>query len=178
MRRHLAFIAVLLVMAFALDSGAAPAPIQVKPGSIAKGSKKAFFAGGESTTDLSLIDAAMATTADGVEALTLFYGNERGQRLKGLPGYFQISLDRDGKRVTIDLAQVARTAVDPEILRKKLKDSRLVSTFDMTMDPSDSTTNVTLIFKSPVEIGVEASNESSPSRVTISMKPTVTGGKK
>ncbi len=158
-------------MVVAVSASASPSPMKVKPGSIAKAARTGFFAGGEATHELSLIDATTSKAADGSESLAFFYGNDRGQPLRGLPGFFQIVLDRDGKRVAIDLAQVSRTAVDPAALRKKLKSSKLVSALDMTMDPTDSSTNITLSFKEPIELAVEASGEKSPSRIAITLKP-------
>lgn len=168
------FLALLFVTGFA---HAVPAPIQVKPGSVAKASAKGFFAGGEATGELSLIEATAAAKADGTETLDLFYGSHLGQKLKGLPGFFQVVLDREGRRVSIDLSQVVRTAIDPAVLRKKLKSSKLVSMIDMTMDPSDSSTNITLILKKPIEIAIESSDASSPSRLSLTMKP-IEGAKK
>lgn len=155
---------------------AAPAPIQVKPGSIAKAVGSGFFAGGEAAHEFSLIEATAKRSGDS-ETLILMYGDVSGTPLRGKPGFFQAVLDRDGRRVTIDLSQVARTAIDPEALRKRLKDFKLVSSVDMTMDPTDSSTNITLNLKSPVELTVEASDDKSPSHVGLTLKP-VAGGKK
>ncbi|MES2962449.1 MAG: hypothetical protein V4760_01070 [Bdellovibrionota bacterium] len=169
--RSLAFATVLAFgLAFGLAAHAAPQPVKVKPGSIAKAVKSGFFAGGEAASEFSLIEATAKRSGDS-ETLVLHYGDLNGQPLRGKPGFFQASLDRDGRRVVVDLSQVSRTAIDPESLRKKLAGWKLVSTIDMTMDPTDLSTNITLILKEPVELAVEASDDKSPSQVSFTLKP-------
>ena len=164
------------MLVFCFVAQAAPAPIKVKPGSIAKAVKSGFFAGGEAANEFSLIEAT-AKRAGEEETLILHYGDVQGQPLRGKPGFFQAVLDREGKRLVIDLSQVSRTAIDPETLRKKLAAWKLVSVIDMTMDPTDMSTNITLNLKQPVELTVGASDDASPSQITFTLKP-VAGGRK
>ena len=70
-----------------------------------------------------------------------------GKPLTGEPGYFQVALDRDGRRLVIDLSQVTRTGVDPGQLKSALMKSKFVASTDMTMDPHDQSTNLTLTLK-------------------------------
>jgi hypothetical protein len=160
----------ILALVVGLAAHAAPAPIKVKPGSIAKAVKSGFFAGGEAAHEFSLIEATAKRSGD-AETLVLHYGDVQGQPLRGKPGFFQAVLDRDGKRVVIDLSQVSRTAIDPETLRKKLSAWKLVSVIDMTMDPTDVSTNITLNLKQPVELAIEASDDASPSQISFTLKP-------
>jgi len=165
---HMKSLFVLVILA-AVSAQAALAPTTVKPGSIAKAVKQGFLAGGEAGREFSLIDTQVKKTSDS-ESVALFYGDEKGQPLKGKPGFFQITLDRSGKRIVIDLAQMSRTAVDPDALRKKLKDSKFVASLDMTMDPVDFSTNITLNLKEPVELAVESSDGANPSRLALTLK--------
>lgn len=173
------FIARLFVfatLAFGASAHSAPSPINVKPGSAVKAARSGFVTGGEAGNEFSLIEA-IAKKSGETESFSLYYGDLRGQPLKGKPGFFQVVLDRDGRRLVIDLAQVNRTAIDPDGLRKRLKDFKNLASLDMTMDPTDASTNITLTFKEPVELTVESSDDASPSRIGLSLKR-VGGGKK
>ena len=146
------------------------APLKVKPGQIVHASRAGFINGGVAGEEFSLLKIENQVAGQS-ETLSLAYGDRQGKQIRGLPGFYQIALDRDGRRLVIDLAQVDRTAVDPQSLRQKLKSSPLVSSVDMTMDPQDRSTNITLNLKEPIEISVVSTGPSEPSAVSIAMKP-------
>lgn len=151
-------------------ASAAPAPVIVKPNAISSPLKTAgTLQGGKAGEEFSLLGVESAKTEAG-EKLVLSYGDRFGKSIKGEPGYFQIGLDRAGQRITIDLSQVTTTGIEPDQLKKILKASKFVAATDMTMDPHDRSTNITLILKEPVKMSV-ATEAGSKSKVILNLEP-------
>ncbi|RYZ83278.1 MAG: hypothetical protein EOP06_20280 [Proteobacteria bacterium] len=149
---------------------AIPAPLTVKPNAVSMPLKNAGnIQGGRTSDEFSLLGVQSAKTANG-EKLVLNYGDRFGKPVKGEPGYFQVALDKSGQRIVIDLAQVTSTGIEPEQLRKILATSRYVASSDMTMDPHDRSTNITLTLKEPVEMTV-ATDAGNRAKVVVEMKP-------
>ena len=125
--------------------------------------------GGAAGDEFSLLGVQTAKTAAG-EKVVLNYGDRFGKAVKGEPGYFQIALDKAGQRITIDLSQVTTTGIVPEQLKKVLTASKFVASSDMTMDPHDQSTNITLMLKEPVELTV-ATEAGAKSKIVLDLKP-------
>ncbi len=137
-------------LAFAL-----PAPLQVRPGKVMPPIQSGISVGGKSADEFSLLSVRAENTPDGKnERLVLAYGDRFGQPHRGEPGYFHVALDRDARRLVIDLAQVRKTKIDPQQLSKILKNSKFVASSEMTMDPQDGSTNITLTMKQSVQVKV------------------------
>jgi hypothetical protein len=168
MRQALVGLILFLLQASAL---AFPAPVQVKPGKIASPMSGGVVIGGQARDEFSLIGASSENSFSGKgERLILLYGDRFGAPLKGDPGYFHVALDRDSKRVVIDLAQIRKTAVEPLKLAKLLSVSKLIATSEMTMDPYDGSTNITLNLRTPVRLSA-SSDGSAQSKVVIELQP-------
>ncbi len=131
-----------------------PSPLHVKPGAISSPLRSSAIAnGGQARDEFSLLGVNDSLSADGsAERFTLNYGDRFGKVWKGEPGFFQVALDKTGRRIVIDLSQVTRTGIEPSQLRAILAKSKFVASTDMTMDPQDHTTNLTLILRAPVEV--------------------------
>jgi hypothetical protein len=162
-------IVLLLMSAFmSVTAFAIPSPLHVKPGS-ALGLRAGSIAnGGKALDEFSLLSVALAAGASS-ERMVLNYGDRFGKVWKGEPGFFQVALDRGGSRVVIDLSQVTRTGIDPAQLRKALSSSKLVASSEMTMDPQDQTTNLTLTMKRPVAISLSTAS-GSRSQIVLDLK--------
>jgi hypothetical protein len=139
----------LLMSAVAL---AMPSPLHVKPGAVSMPLKSNAVANGGASRDefslLSITDSPSTAS----ERFILNYGDRFGKVWKGEPGFFQVAVDHGGRRIVMDLSQVTRTGIDPVQLRAILAKSKFVASSDMTMDPQDQTTNLTLLMKVPVEV--------------------------
>ncbi len=146
-----------------------PSPVHVKPGAVTNPLRTNSIAnGGQAQDEFSLLAVESKATPSG-ERLSLNYGDRFGKPLKGEPGFFQVALDRDGRRITIDLSQVTRTGVDPTQLRKALAKSKFVASTEMTMDPHDQSTNLTLALKKPVELRL-STEAGARSRLILDLK--------
>lgn len=130
--------------------------------------------GGQAATDeLSLLRVERKARVDGGERLVLHYGDKNGRPLRAQPGYFHLAVDRTGKKISVDLAQVSRTAVDRRDLEKIFSGSPLVGASDIVMDPIDGSTHLSLTLRSVSEAHatVEAGSGGEAARVAIDYRP-------
>ncbi len=141
-------------------SFALPAPLRVRPGKVSQPIQSGVLVGGQSGAEFSLLGIQTESLKGSGERLVLLYGDRYGNSLKNEPGFYHVSLDRNARRLVIDLAQVSRTAVDPMKLSRILAASQLVSSSEMTMDPSDGSTNITLVLKEPARLKVTTADDS------------------
>lgn len=173
-RRSQAAFEVIACGIFVMMAGAAfalPAPLLVKPGRVSPPVQNGVTIGGKAADEFSLIGVSAEHVHGGKgERLTLSYGDRHGHPHRGEPGFFHVALDRDAKRIVIDLAQMRKTAVDANGLAKVLSGSKLVASSDITMDPFDGSTNLTLILKQPVKMKV-SSEGNNHSRIVFDLQP-------
>lgn len=154
MKLDFGFWAVALVsLGIGASAGAVPSPLLVKVGKVSPAIKTGVAIGGQAGVEFSLLSVQSEASPEG-ERLILGYGDRYGNSLKAEPGFYQIALDRDARRLVIDLAQVNKTAVDPQKLARILLASKLVASSEITMDPYDGSTNITLLLKEPVRLKV------------------------
>lgn len=147
-------------------------PLVVTPGKPSGAFDKGTAIGGKARDELSLLAVRLEPVGNsGSERVSLAYGDRFGKPLTGEPGYFHVTVDRNSRRIVIDMAQVQMTAVGPERLAKILSSSKLVASSEMTMDPIDGSTNITLQTKVPVTVKV-GTVEGDSSRVFIELNPT------
>lgn len=158
----------LMFVLMPLSLVAMPSPLHVKPGRALNVHAGSIANGGAALDEFSLLSVSLAPAASS-ERVVLNYGDRFGKVWKGEPGFFQIALDKGGSRVVIDLSQVTRTGIDPMQLRKALASSKLVASSDMTMDPQDQTTNLTLTMKRPVSLSLSTVS-GSRSQIVLDLK--------
>lgn len=132
-----------------------------------------IFQGGESGRAYSLIDIKRAPAKNGAaqrEHFSILYGDEVGRRILGKTGYFHISLEKNPDRLVIDLSQVQKTAVDEKQLAAIFRNSELISGTQMTMDPEDLSTNITLYLRNQVRARVKANTDGKkPGQVSVDL---------
>jgi hypothetical protein len=164
------FLTVFLLHALAF---AAPDKASVQPRPLSDMIENGFVAGGESGSGFSIlkIEKRRSRPAGKAERIIITYGDQRGRPLKKPPGYFHVSVDENPPRVVIDLAQVQKTAVDDQDLARLLADSILVKSTDMTMDPEDMSTNLTLLLKKQAHVKVSYALKSTGAQLIIDLRP-------
>lgn len=95
------------------------------------------FYGGEADRGFSLVDLRRHfSTKDQIERIVLELGDEKGQPTKKI-GYFQVSVNKELKRVDIDLAQMRGALVDQKKLETMFAKSPLVKSAKINYDPED-----------------------------------------
>lgn len=169
MHKTLLLIFSLIASGFSFSALSLPIPFHVKAGEISNPLRGVGSAnGGMSQDELSLL--SVETKSSGLtEKISISYGDFFGKPLKGTPGFFQVALDRDGRRIAIDLSQITRTGIDPSQLKKVLSKSKYVLSSDMTMDPNEQSTNLTFLLNSSVELRVSTEN-GARSKVILDIK--------
>lgn len=103
----------------------------------------------ENIEPLSLLRFQKLSISKNSERFKIKFGDKNGAALSE-PGFFHIAVDEGGKRLILDLAQVQQTSVDKADLRAIVKQSNLIRDAEITMDPVDKSTNITLFMKRPV----------------------------
>ena len=173
MRTIPSIILMLYISAMSNIAAAVPAKTLLRPQKLGTYIAAGSIIGGNAGKLFSLLRVQRMSLAGGVERLILTYGDQDGVPLKTQPGYFHLSLDQAGERLVLDLSQVLKTAVDQRDLIKELKGSHLVAKTDMSMDPQDGTTNITLFMKVPVEMKaqVDLTTEDKQNQLMIDIRP-------
>lgn len=169
-------LAFLLIFTAIRAHAAIPNPVQVTPGHASPPLQSGVSIGGQAGGEFTLIGVHTEPLKDAAERLALVYGDRNGNQQQGGPGYFHVAVDRDGRRVVIDLAQLRRVSVDPQRLTRILMNSKLIESSDMTTDPFDGSTNITLNMRAPVRVRVASETDKS-ARLILDLEPTASLGK-
>ena len=151
-------------------ASAAPQEVNFKPRPLGKYIASGVVVGGVAGDSFSILRIDKLVSKDGSERLAIVYGNGFGQPVKTDPGYFHINVAVRGARISIDLAQVQKTAVDARELARLFKDSKLVAATEMTMDPIDLSTNILLNLKRPAEVKAQIDNIKGARTLVIDMR--------
>ena len=165
-----AIIAFGLVTLYLQSANASNIPFTVRPGQISMPFHNGSVSGGQAGPDFSLLAVKEISIPRGGMQIVLNYGDHLGHPFHGEPGYFHVSIDRVGKRISMDLAQVSRTAIDQKDLSRELSRSNIVSSSDITTDPADGSTNITLNLRRPVEMKVRSSG-GDQAKLILELKP-------
>lgn len=169
MHKILPLVFSLIALAISVSGLCLPVPFHVKAGEISNPLRGVGSAnGGVAQDELSLLSVETKSFSSS-EKISISYGDSNGKPLKGTPGFFQVALDRDGRRIAIDLSQITRTGIDPSQLKKILSKSKYVAMSDMTMDPHDLSTNLTFQLNAPVEVRV-STETGARSKVILEIK--------
>lgn len=113
------------------------------------------FIGGQPGTPASLLNVkVLHSRKKKKERIVLEFGDLEGKPLGRDANYFHVKVQEKPPRLVVDLANLQKTTIGPAELEKKMKFSRLVNFSDITMDPQDHSTNLTLSFKEAKSISV------------------------
>lgn len=134
----------------------------IKQGSFSGGVAKA-----EVDAPLSILKFETRVSKTGSEKLSLTLGDKDGSILTE-PGFFHVALDESGTRLVLDFAQVQQTSIDQSDLKAAFKNSPFVKSAEITMDPVDKSTNITLRTKKPVM--AQAATNSTSGQVIIELQ--------
>jgi hypothetical protein len=164
---------VLIAVAIAVTTAqAAPQKPNLKPQPLGKYIRSGVVVGGIAGDGFSILRVQKLTAPDGAERLVILYGNGFGQPMKTEPVYFHINVDEKRGRVSIDLAQVQKTAVDERELRKLFSGSKLIASTELTMDPIDLSTNILLSLKQATDVRAAVDDYKGSRTLVIDLRPT------
>lgn len=84
------------------------------------------------------------------EALVFKFGDVLLRERPGLASYFQVVLDRSGRQIVIDLAEVQRFGVNRQTIDARLRRSEMIESHRWLYDPLAPSTQLILKFKQPI----------------------------
>lgn len=153
----------------ALSAGAAIPKAKAQPQKILAGA--GAKTGGLAGTGFSLLDLKSDFNRQaGTERLLIDVGDIDGRPQKGLPGYFQVELQNNSKRIVIDFAQMPGSHLEARQLQEKLKKSMFIKSAKLLADPSDSTLSLVLDLKKPAKLKVfQVPGEKTTSKVVLDL---------
>lgn len=127
--------------------------------------------GGLAGTGFTLLDLRRTATKDQkIERLVIDVGDLGGQTIRGWPGYYHAELKSNPSRLIIDFAQMPNANLDSDQLAARLKSSAAVTKTSMTVDPVDSSLNLTLDLKKNTKVRVyQVSGKKTTSKVVVDL---------
>ena len=128
-----------LLIAISLGGGAAIPKLMVKPYKKNLFIKQGIFRGGRSTRQkLSVLDIRRTFSKKQlVERIAIDIGTEKGKAKLPHLGYFHVSIEKNPRRIVIDLEKTVKTAIDEKLISEIFKKSYFVQSAQITMDPED-----------------------------------------
>lgn len=133
------FIAALIV---APAHAALPsAPLQPKPAKIL--AQQGSLIGGVAGSGFTIKDVKLVKMG-GKERLIFDVTDMQGRPVKGLPGYYNVELKKNPRRLVVDFAQTAGSFLDEKTVRQRMKSSTRVKSSRLLVDPYDQ--SVSLVF--------------------------------
>jgi hypothetical protein len=108
----------------------------------------------------------------GIDRWILDLGDIHGEPLKDRPAYFHIAVDRDQKRIVIDLQNVARSKLDREQLASIMARSPYVRDVQLRVDGAKRVTHLTINMKQAVEVeAFELPVRERGGRIALDVRP-------
>ncbi|AHZ83554.1 hypothetical protein AB1A81_14550 [Bdellovibrio bacteriovorus] len=165
------YIGCVLAALLALPAQAAISKQQSKPAASKILSGEGVSFGGLAGTGFTLMD--VRRTADAgkkVERIVIDVGDINGGMLRGWPGYYYAELKKNPQRLVVDFAQMPNANIDQKRLAERLKGSLAVVKTNMSLDPVDSSLNLTLDLKKNTKVRVyQVAGKKSTSKVVIDL---------
>lgn len=166
------YIGCLLALCWASSSLAAVTQPQVKPTSSSKllAGEGASF-GGLAGSGFTLLD--LRRTADAkkkVERIVIDVGDMNGAPMRGWPGYYFAELKKNPQRLVIDFAQMPNAHIDQKQIAARMAGSLAVLRTNMSLDPVDSSLNLTLDLKKNTKVHVyQVAGKKTTSKVVVDL---------
>jgi hypothetical protein len=134
-------------------------------------SGKGELYGGLAGTGFTLLD--VRRTADKgkkVERLVFDVGDQNGAKMKGWPGYFHAELKDKPQRLVLSFSQMPASLVNTIALNHRMKDSYAIKATAMSLDPVDSSLNLTMDLKQNTKVRVyQVAGKKSTSKVVVDL---------
>lgn len=134
------------------------------------------FTGGALKEPASLLNIRRILAKNSViDRWIIDLGDIEGKPLAHRPSYFHIAIDRDMKRIVVDLDGVATSKIDEEQIGKILSSSPYVKSVGLRVDGSEKVTHLTVLLKRSVEVeAFELPSKELGGRIALDVRPTRT----
>lgn len=127
--------------------------------------------GGLAGSGFTLMD--LRRTADAkkkVERIVIDVGDRNGAAMRGWPGYYFAELKKNPQRLIIDFAQMPNARIDQKKIASRMNGSLAVLKTSMSLDPVDSSLNLTLDLKKNTKVRVyQVSGKKATSKVVVDL---------
>ena len=134
----------LLVFSTLTSYAAVPKKTKVAPMRILQ--KEGAISGGVAGGGFTMMDVRRtADTKKKIERIVVDVGDMNGAKIRGQPGYFFAEMKKN--RLVIDFSQMPKTSIDEKRLKSVMKKSMAVRNVDMSLDPVDSSLNLSFMLK-------------------------------
>ncbi|MGZ3770887.1 MAG: hypothetical protein ACXVCP_12235 [Bdellovibrio sp.] len=127
--------------------------------------------GGLAGNGFTLMDVRRtADKSKKIERIVMDVGDRNGAALRGWPGYYFVELKKNPQRLVIDFAQMPNSNIDQKQLAMKLKNSFAVTNTTLSLDPLDSSLNLTMDLKKNTKVRVyQVAGKKSTSKVVVDL---------
>ncbi|WP_374075097.1 hypothetical protein [Bdellovibrio bacteriovorus] len=164
------YMGCLMAFLLAVPAFAAVPSQKAKPVSkILSGQGVSF--GGLAGTGFTMMD--LRRTADSkkkIERIVIDVGDMNGGVIRGWPGYYFAELKNNPQRLVIDFAQMPNANVDQGQIASRMKGSLAVLKSSMSLDPVDSSLNLTLDLKKNTKVRMyQVAGKKTTSKVVIDL---------
>lgn len=127
--------------------------------------------GGLAGNGFTLMDLRRtADTKKKIERIVMDVGDRNGAAIRGWPGYYFVELKKNPQRLVIDFAQMPNANIDQKMLALRMKNSFAVTKTSMSLDPVDSSLNLTMDLKKNTKVRVyQVAGKKATSKVVIDL---------
>jgi len=166
------YMGCLLALLMAVPAVAALPATKTKPTAAAKilsGEGVSF--GGLAGTGFTLMDLRRTANAKKkIERIVIDVADLNGAPIRGWPGYYYAELKINPQRLVIDFAQMPNANIDQARISQRLKNSLAVLKSSMSLDPVDSSLNLTLDLKPNTKVRLyQVAGKKTTSKVVIDL---------
>ncbi len=130
------------------------------------------FVGGYSQSELALLDIrhSMSKPAK-IERIVLDIGDIKTGKPVDRPGFFHVAIQKNPKRIVVDLENVEEAKITSQAFTQLLKKSPYFSKVNYFFDTRSKNLTIEISVKAPVEVEVfELVNEKMPGRIVVDAK--------
>lgn len=128
--------------------------------------------GGVAGSGFTLLDLRRTATKGKtkIERIVMDVGDRQGQSIKGRPGYYYAELKQNPSRLIIDFSQMPNSKVTAAQMAARFKGSNAVRKSSMSVDPIDSSLNLTLDLKKNTKVRVyQVAGKKTTSKVVVDL---------
>lgn len=127
--------------------------------------------GGLAGTGFTMMDLRLsADSKKKVERIVIDVGDMNGGKIIGWPGYYFAELKKDPSQLVMDFSQMPNSLVNQQALKQKFNSSKAVQSAKMSLDPMDSSLNLTLSLKKNTKVRVyQVAGKKTTSKVVVDL---------
>lgn len=134
-------------------------------------SEQGAVSGGVAGNGFSMLKMQLISMPNAnMERFVFDVGDLKGQKIKGLPGFYHVQLVKNPPQMIIDFSQMPVSRVFESDLTKTLKKSALVANAKLVSDPTDKNLTMVLNLRKPAKMKVmQVKGEKETSKLVVDL---------